>query len=315
MRLALGTVQFGLDYGISNQAGQVSRQEVEAILERAQQLGISLLDSASAYGNSEQVLGNTDSSKQFEVVTKIPRLSDDVTTIVPFIEQSLTNLKRQQLDAVLFHHADDLIEHKNRNLFYQELIKLRASGVIKRIGASLYQVNQWQQLKNQYSLDVLQVPVNCFDQRFVCPTLLAEFSEYGVKLHCRSAFLQGLLLMPAAQRPHYFDDYQIEFNRFEHLATKYQCSWLTLCFVLFHQLTGMNKNAEPKACQKLDDKKTILSTDVIEQIVVGCCNTAQLNEIADAYRQAKTINIDNELLRLLASTEQTLINPSLWQVN
>ncbi|REL26046.1 aldo/keto reductase [Thalassotalea euphylliae] len=302
MKLALGTVQFGLDYGISNQSGQVNSTEVEAILQQAHDAGITLLDSASVYGNSEQVLGQLNISQRFELVTKIPKLAHNTTSIMPHIEQSLRLLKRDQLDAVLFHHADDLISHTKRSVFYQELAALKQQEVVSRIGVSLYQPEQWQLLKNQYQLDLLQVPVNVLDQRFVSSSLLTDYQKHTVKLHCRSAFLQGLLLMPANQRPSYFQPYQDQLARFDRLVKQFHCLPLVMCLALFHVL-----DTNIKANQNIDD-------NIIEQVVVGCCSSAQLHEIVRANQIARTININPQPLSELASDIQALINPSLWQL-
>lgn len=303
MKLALGTVQFGLDYGVSNQHGQVSPLVAEAILNKAHNAGIELLDSASIYGTSEQVLGELNISQHFKLVTKIPKLDQGVDSIVPFVEHSLRLLKREQLDAVLFHRADDLINHPKRKFFYQELMQLKQQGVVSRIGASLYQTEQWQWLKKQYPLDLVQVPVNYLDQRFISETLLADYQQHGVKLHCRSAFLQGLLLMPPAQRPNYFHPYRAQLQRFDQLAKQAKVSQLALCLSLFHQL-----RKHIKANLNIDD-------NIIEHIVVGCCSVEQLSEIMAAYQTAKEIDLNKEQLNALASTEQALINPSLWQLD
>lgn len=77
-RIALGTAQFGLDYGISNLGGQTSHSELQAILELASESGIDCLDTAIGYGNSEENLGRA-GVDSFKVVTKFPQMpADDV---------------------------------------------------------------------------------------------------------------------------------------------------------------------------------------------------------------------------------------------
>ena len=71
-KLALGTVQFGLDYGISNIGGQVSLEEARKVLKLAKEYDIDTLDTASGYGNSEKVLGKI-GVNDFQIVTKTTR--------------------------------------------------------------------------------------------------------------------------------------------------------------------------------------------------------------------------------------------------
>lgn len=299
MKLALGTVQFGLNYGVSNSQGQVEINEVNNILQLAHSLGIDTLDSASAYGDSEQVLGQLEISKRFKVITKIPKLSPEITSILPFIDNSLINLNRSSIDALFFHDADDLITHPNHKHFYQELISLKQQNIINKTGASLYHIEQWDKLKNTSPLDVLQVPVNCLDQRFIDHTRLSEFKKNKTALHCRSLFLQGLLLMNKEQWPCYFSSYKQHLLAFAELAKRYQCSMLSLALAIVVQKSLTNS----------------LVSEVIEKLVIGCCSTQQLQEIISAYEIAQTLSINPDELEALASNDLGLINPSLWEIS
>ena len=49
-KIALGTVQFGLDYGVNNKRGKIPADEVFRILDKAAEAGIDTLDTAHAYG-------------------------------------------------------------------------------------------------------------------------------------------------------------------------------------------------------------------------------------------------------------------------
>jgi len=109
MKLALGTTQFGLDYGVSNSQGQVCPNEVTKILSLAKQAGINTLDTAPAYGNSEQVLGATRLTQQFSIVSKIPALSNNEIDIEHYVKSSLQHLNIKKLSAVLFHQVQDII--------------------------------------------------------------------------------------------------------------------------------------------------------------------------------------------------------------
>ncbi|MFT5004298.1 MAG: aryl-alcohol dehydrogenase-like predicted oxidoreductase, partial [Flavobacteriales bacterium] len=115
MKLALGTVQFGVDYGISNRQGKVVLHEVENILSLARAHNITTLDTAAAYGASEQVIGILNASSRFSIVTKIPTLAKVTSTISDLLEVSLAHLKTQQVQALMFHSAKDLLGAKGEH--------------------------------------------------------------------------------------------------------------------------------------------------------------------------------------------------------
>ena len=111
-RLALGTAQFGLPYGIANQAGQVSRKDVSAMLQLAASNGIDTLDTAIAYGESEKSLGQA-GTQGFRVVTKLPALPDDCPQVIPWVSEqvdaSFTRLGVSSVYGLLLHRPEQLL--------------------------------------------------------------------------------------------------------------------------------------------------------------------------------------------------------------
>src|SRR5690349_9781068 len=112
-RLGLGTVQWGMPYGVANRRGQRSIEDVRATLAHARQSGIRILDTAQAYGSAEQVLGQTADS-DFKIVTKtLPLKADrvgdaDVAAVARAFDSSLINLARKRVYGLLVHHAENL---------------------------------------------------------------------------------------------------------------------------------------------------------------------------------------------------------------
>lgn len=298
MKLALGTVQFGLDYGVSNNDGTVAAAQITEILTLAHQVGIITLDTAFAYGNSEQALGAQELSHDFNIVSKIPALAANLDTINNasiidhFLNQSLERLKTNSLYGLLFHSADDLLSGRGEQLFQQALM-LKSSGKVKKLGVSVYTPAQLEAVCDKLSIDLVQIPVNCIDQRFVTGDQLKRLKSKSIEVHSRSAFLQGLLLMSKRERPAYFKPVNDVLNRFDNLLEKHQCDAITLALAfLLH-----NKNAQ-----------------YIDKIVVGCCSALQLSEIVLAYHNAKNLCISPQDFDALASNNEALINPSTWQV-
>lgn len=105
MRLALGTVQFGLDYGVSNRAGEVPDDELDAILTLARKLGVDTLDTAQAYGKAETRLGSHHTA-DFQLVGKLaPGIQ--ATEVATSVAGSLQRLARPRLDGLLLHRSQD----------------------------------------------------------------------------------------------------------------------------------------------------------------------------------------------------------------
>lgn len=293
MKLALGTVQFGLNYGISNEQGQLSKPQVKDILTHAKQLGIKTLDSAAAYGNSEQVIGELTQTEDFDIISKVPALSEEQTSVMPYVEQSLLHLQKSKLSALLFHNADNLITHPIKEKLYQQLIDVKAQGLTKRIGVSLYTPTQLKQITKSFAIDIAQVPINVFDQRFISKQCIELCKKKQVKLHARSLFLQGLIFFDADSLPSYFSPFKEKIAAFNQLAKQLGCSKLTLAFAIVAQ-----------------DSHNY--SDVIEQLVVGVCSVKQFDEIVLAYQQAQALKSSIDELATLQDERLAFINPSMW---
>lgn len=208
-KLGLGTVQFGQAYGVSNTAGQTPAHEVAAVLREAHARGIRVLDTAPLYGDSERVLGEA-MAAEFQLVTKTPKFGDPGLTareararLRDTFERSLALLRVPRVGTVLFHDAADLAGPLGAEL-WSELASLRDSGRIERIGVSVYDAAQLDRVLDAYPVQAVQVPLNVLDQRLIRSGHLERLRRAGVAVHCRSVFLQGLLVMdPDALSPHF----------------------------------------------------------------------------------------------------------------
>lgn len=290
MKLALGTVQFGLDYGISNDKGRVSPIEIERILSTAKQHNITLLDSAAAYGDSEISIGKSSLNTAFDIVTKIPALKGNKPSLIENIKQSLTNLQCKSVDTLLLHDVADLISSEYKNITYQQLNHLKNKKLVNKIGVSLYQPEELIKTTEQFSIDVVQLPINCFDQRFNHKKIIENIKSNNIEVHARSVFLQGLLLMELNSIPSYFHPYRSRLQKLTDAAKKLNCDKLTLALAY------------------------VLSKSFIDKILVGCCSEQQLNEILTAYEKAQSLPLADNFFSTFCSTDQKLINPSLWQL-
>ncbi len=208
-KLGLGTVQWGLRYGLANQNGITSPETVKEILSEARGYGITVLDTASLYGESEAVLG-ANSLEGFKLITKTPRFSTPVITneqalnLTHTFSMSLQRLSVLKVYGLLIHHADDLLVPGGEKLL-AAMMALKEAGTVEKIGVSVYHSDQIDAVLKVFKPDIVQLPISVLDQRLLLNGQLERMKNMGIEIHARSVFLQGLLLMPLNRIPVYFD--------------------------------------------------------------------------------------------------------------
>jgi aryl-alcohol dehydrogenase-like predicted oxidoreductase len=207
MKLALGTVQFGLNYGVANTAGRVSTEMADAILRKAQLSGMDTLDTAIAYGDSESVLGGL-GVQGWSVVSKLPAVPEGCPDVAYWVRSQMkASFKRsglKRMHRLLLHRPGRLLESVGADL-YAALQSLKTEGLVAKVGVLVYGSAELDTLWSKYKLDSVQAPLNVVDRSLVHSGWALRLKDSGVEVHTRSAFLQGLLLMPADKRPDRFN--------------------------------------------------------------------------------------------------------------
>ena len=284
-RLALGTVQLGLPYGIANQAGQVSRPEAQAMLQLAAANGIDTLDTAIAYGESETRLGEV-GTQGFKLITKLPAVPEGCSDIRAWAQdQVATSLARLGATAVyglLLHYSEQLIGPNGKEL-YQTLQFFKASGQVQKVGVSIYAPSELEAITELFRLDLVQAPFNIVDRRLHTTGWLKQLKDDGVEIHARSAFLQGLLLLPRVAIPPKF------------------APWSAL-WEMWHKWLSDHDVSAVQACLAYP-----LAFSAVDRVVVGADCVAQLKQIIDASTDASPPDLPN-----LSCGEENLINPARW---
>ena len=287
MKLAIGTVQFGIDYGINSVNGKVKPKEVKNILNYAHSQRIDLLDTAVSYGNSEKILGRSNVSN-FKVITKTRffdnlKISNyEINLLKSDFNSSLANLKQNSIYAVLIHNAEDLFKPGAEKLL-QQLQKLKECKKIIKIGVSVYNDLQLKFIINNFDVDLVQLPFNILDRRMINNGMFTQLKKKGIDVHVRSIFLQGLLLMSKKLRPK-------KFNRWSSLW-KIWDEWLK-----DNRITALEAAV-----------RYVFSVKDISKIIVGVDTKDQLEQIVIAS-QGTLPNIPNEL----NINDVDLLNPSNW---
>ena len=279
-KLALGTAQFGLDYGVTNSEGKVQVEEVELILGCAKENSINTLDTAASYGNSEEVLGSIGIS-DFQIITKTIPLKNGVDEVIKHFQQSLTFLNKSSVNGLLIHNVNE-IEHKNFNTLFKELTELKRQGLVNKIGFSIYTPEQVDFLLKNFDFDLIQVPFNIFDNRLIQGGQLQALNNKGVEVHARSVFLQGVLL-DFNNLSNYFSPWKKEFSIYQETVKDNGLSLLE-CALNF-----------------------VLNIREIDKVLVGVNSERQLKEIIQAVKRQSNLSA-------YPINDINLLNPSLWKI-
>lgn len=288
-KLALGTVQWGMAYGIAGR-GQPDPGEVDRILAAGRQAGITVLDTAPAYGSAEAVIGgHAARTADMHIVTKTQTIlssrieAADIAAVEAALEASFTRLHTPTVYAVLVHSAGNLLLPGGDTL-WALLARYRDAGRIGRIGVSVYGPEQCRAISDRFPVEIVQLPFNLYDRRFLESGMLGELKARGVEIHARSAFLQGLLLMSPATLPAHFDAIR------GHQARLHD--WLHA------------RNMTPLA----GALQFCLQQSLIDRVVVGCETAGQLGEILDAAADEGPSMLQSPF----ALTDETIVDPSRW---
>ena len=288
-RLGLGSAAFGLDYGITNQAGKVTSPAVDVVFDLAGRKGVRVVDTAADYGDSEAVIGaHAPAAAEFLIVTKVnPDRIDGPGAARHQLEQSLRRLRQESVYGLLVHHASGLTGPDGDRL-HDELLELKAAGMVEKIGFSAYTPVEVDAVLARHSVDLVQIPMNAIDHRFQAAGTLDAMKRRGIEIHVRSLFLQGLLLAPVNGLPDYFRPLQ------PHLAT------------LRSQLaaTGLSPL---QGCLLFG-----VQNPEVDVMIIGVTDPDQLAEICDAAEQIADSRFDFTPYGL---TDEAYINPSRWPAN
>ena len=283
-KIALGTVQFGMPYGIANNKGQTSPEDAKKIIDIARSRGLDTLDTAVNYGTSEIILGKIGVS-DFRTITKLPVIPLSTSNIDDWINQQIQESKRRlnvsTIEGLLLHRPEQLLE-KNGDAIKHALESVRSKGIVNKIGFSIYSPENLDKLCNKIHPDIVQTPYSLVDRSIVTSGWLHRMKDFGVEVHARSIFLQGLLLMPRNSIPP-------QFSRWGYLWERWH-SWLV-----------QTKTSSIAACVSY-----VLDNNAIDRIVLGVDTPNQLTEILDSLINPVTSFPD------LSCKEDTLINPALW---
>jgi len=287
-KFAIGTAQFGMEYGINSSNGRVEIPEINRILNYAKSINIDLLDTASSYGVSEEILGKI-SEHNFKIITKTrhfesTKISEkEIALLNDDFSRSLTKLNKKFVYGLLVHNSDDLFK-AGANRLFDSLLALKEADKIMKVGVSVYDLKQLDFVLENFNVDIVQLPLSIFDRRMVENGMLSYLNSQGIEVHARSIFLQGLLLIKKNMRPDKFS----QWNKLWDVWDK----WL-----IENDISPLEASV-----------RFVNSISEVSKILVGVETTHQLTEINSAATGFLP-SIPEELF----TTDEYLLNPSNWK--
>ena len=286
-RVILGTAQVGFDYGVANFNGQIPENLVGSILDFAKESGIHIIDTASAYSSSEEILG-LNGARDFSLITKLDAIPNDAPSVSDWIYQevreSLKKLRTPRLYGLLIHRYQDLFDFD-----YHEIIcalhEIRSKGLTQKVGISVYWPHELENLNRLADFDIIQLPLNPINQQFASTGWLQRLHDMGIEVHVRSIFLQGLLLMSRNQIPSQFERWPTVWNDWNDFCRGQNVTKLGACLNHAFSFSSVNK------------------------VIVGIDSLTQLQAIVDASKNSSKM-MD---WQFDGSEDRNLIDPSRWE--
>lgn len=224
-RIGLGTAQLGMEYGVANTTGRPGEAEGLQILAEAVSHGVTLLDTARAYGDSETVLGafvaREHRAAELRLVSKLTSLDGRPLTSEHFLSElrgSLRTVGAAALYAWLVHDVRDVI--RDRHAFESAAARAKELRLTEKVGISVYGHEDLDSLQGVSGVDVVQLPLSIFDQRLLQSGHIDHLKSLGVEIHARSLFLQGALLMPPAALPAHLSGLRPAVERLQAVAAE-----------------------------------------------------------------------------------------------
>lgn len=296
--LSLGTVQLGVNYGINNDAGKPNREQAFKILDCAMEKGITALDTAAAYGESEEVLGawlkTVDPAKRPYVMTKLGHSDMDRSSLDALrksvragVERSKARLGLEQIPLLMLHSCDDYIGNEDnvRKVFEE----LKASGDILHSGISAYSHHDYGHIADS-GFDATQIPLNIFDWGQIENGGIQKLEQSGMMVFVRSVYLQGLVFKNP-ENPGAGMEFAIPtLRKFRTLCEKFGLEPATLAMSFVLSLPGIHS--------------LVLGSEKVEQVEQNAALFDKIVKLSDAQMA--------EIRENFLDTPKEVLLPSLW---
>lgn len=281
MKLIIGTAQFGFKYGLNKT--KIKKLEIKNIEKILKKKSLKKFDTAINYGESEKIIGNFNIKKKVITKIKLPikKPKDLKKWFDKKLNLSLKKLKVKSLYGLLIHDTADILG-KNKE-FLNILLDCQKKRLISKLGISVYEVSEINRVLKFWKPEIIQMPVNIFDHRFLNNNFLYKLKKLNIELHARSCFLQGVLLEKKIRIGN-FKSKEI-FSSFLNWCQKKQISNLEACIHFIKKIKQ------------------------IDYLIVGVDNSSHLQEIISSFNK-NLIFVPNYFM----NNDKNLIDPRKWKI-
>ncbi|MCE6988561.1 aldo/keto reductase [Dyadobacter sp. CY323] len=298
-KLALGTVQLGMDYGIANRQGAPSVADAHALLAASVRNGINSFDTSPTYGSSEDVLGGYLAGVEKEDLFIVSKFKYDADRAVDLekvwkevrliVGQSLERLGIGKLPLVLYHKGAAESIEQVKEVVPELLNRLKHENLIAHGGISLYYSSEADHLLDDDAFEALQIPLNVLDQAIIANGTLRSLHEKGKLIMIRSVFLQGLFWKDPGGLTGKLSAAAPFLNRLNELAADSDLSVAELAFSFIRDL------------------------DAVDSLVIGAENIGQVEaNLRLLNAPILSAELRAELLKLSINVPIEVITPALW---
>ncbi len=282
MKIIFGSAQLGFKYGLKKK--KINNKELSKIYKILKPNALSFFDTAINYGNSQKRIGDLKLNKKIITKVKLPiRKEKNIKQwFNKILIKSLKDLKIKKLHGLLIHDTSDILKKKNQLL--DDILELKKKKLISKVGISVYEVNEINQVLRFWKPDIIQIPLNIFDQRFLQKDLLKKLKKQNIEIHVRSCFLKGLLLQNQLKIGNLKS--KNLFKKFIFWCNSKKITQLTACLHFIKKIK------------------------YIDGVIVGFDSAKQLREIIHSFRKKLVLVPDD-----FANNEKKLIDPRKWKIN
>ena len=279
-KIIVGSANFDQQYGVKKNF--IKKNEIKKLFNLAAKNKIKVIDTSPLYKESEKIIGQINNNR-FKVISKIPKKPKNIKKkeIVDWLKKSainsLANLKIKKFECLLLQDANSLLS-KNGKEIYKGMRSIKKSEITSKIGISIYDFKTLGQIIKRFKFDLVQAPLNIFDQRLIETGWLNKLKKRKIEVHVRSIFLQGILLLGRDQLPKKIKKFDRDWIKWE--------NWLKL------------KNLKAlQACSLF-----IFNQNKLDGVVIGFNNQNQLNQILKIQKMKNFVsefdlNIKNNKLK------------------
>ena len=292
-KLSLGTVQFGIDYGIANSKGKPNQNSVNKIIEYVVSRGINSFDTAQGYGDSEKVIGNYFGITDSEPILAVSKIDSKKLLLSErdfneLIQSSVNQLNVNSLFGLLMHNSDLMNVWIEK--YTTKIDLLKSKNIIKYFGVSIYTNQEFEMAINNEDIDIIQIPFSVFDQRAISNKWFEKAKEKNKLIFIRSIYLQGLLLMDIQSIPVNLVAAKEYIKKLDKMCKDLQVTKNELC------LSFVNTVAEEAS------------------LLFGCETLSQAKQNLDVFENMNMLekNIINDIIENFQDMPEHIYNPTKW---